>query len=79
MKTDVHERVNISLPGKTLKRIDRVAKQGDRSRLIDAAINFYLTTRSVANLHRALKEGAQVNAKRDLEIAEEMFDLGDTW
>jgi metal-responsive CopG/Arc/MetJ family transcriptional regulator len=79
MKNSSYERVNISLPGKTLKRIDRVAKQGDRSRLIDAAVNFYLTTQSAKKLRKALKEEAQIWAKRDLAIAEEMFDLGDAW
>ena len=79
MKNDVYRRVNVSLPGKTLKRIDRVAEHGDRSRFINVAVNFYLTARSRENLRKTLKEGAQARAERDIEIAEELFGLGDTW
>lgn len=77
--TAAYQRVNISLPAKTLRRIDSVAGHGDRSRLIDTAVNFYLTKRSREQLHQALKEGAIAHAERDLEIAEELFALENSW
>ena len=79
MKSDAYQRVNISLPSKTLNRIDRVAEHGDRSRLIDTAVNFYLAKRSRDQLHKALQAGAIARAQRDRGIAEELFALNDSW
>jgi len=74
MKSDI-QRVNISLPSATLKRIDRVARPGTRSRVIDEAINFYLKKHNRANLRKLLKEGAIANAEQDRQIAAEWFPL----
>lgn len=78
MKSDI-QRVNITLPAATLRRIDRVAKPGKRSQAIDEAINYYLDKKKLKQLHKELKEGYRSWAKRDLETAKEMFDLGDVW
>ena len=73
------QRVNITLPSRTLRRIDRIADRGGRSRLIDEAVNFYIAKRSQAAIRRALREGAEVRAARDRVIAAELFDLNDIW
>ena len=78
MKSDI-QRINITLPGATLRRIDQVAKPGKRSEAIDEAINYFLDKKNLKQLRKELIEGYKANAKRDLAIAEEMFDLGDLW
>jgi len=79
MKTDTYQRVNISLPSKTLKRLDATAKQGDRSRLIDTAVKFYLSQQIREQIEESIKAGAIKHRKRDLQFAEETLDLGDLW
>jgi len=79
MKSNAYHRVNITLPSGTLQRIDRVADRGGRSRLIDAAVNFYIGERNRAALRKLLKEGARSRVKRDRQIAADWFDLDDVW
>ena len=71
----MHRRINISLPEETLALIDRVAKQGDRSRFIDEAIKHYVQAVGRHTLRKQLQEGALRRAKRDLALAEEWFGL----
>jgi CopG family transcriptional regulator/antitoxin EndoAI len=71
----MHRRINISLPEETLALIDRVAKQGDRSRFIDEAIKHYVQEVGRSKLRKQLQEGALRRAKRDLALAEEWFGL----
>jgi CopG family transcriptional regulator/antitoxin EndoAI len=73
--TTMHRRINISLPEETLALIDRVAKQGDRSRFIDEAIKHYVQDVGRSKLRKQLQEGALRRAKRDLALAEEWFGL----
>jgi CopG family transcriptional regulator/antitoxin EndoAI len=73
--TTMHRRINISLPEETLALIDRVAKQGDRSRFIDEAIKHYVQEVGRSKLRTQLQEGALRRAKRDLTLAEEWFGL----
>jgi CopG family transcriptional regulator / antitoxin EndoAI len=75
MTTQTHKRVNITLPAETLHIIDRTVKQGDRSRLIDRAVRFYIDEVGRENLREQLKEGAQVRLQRDHKIADEWFSL----
>lgn len=79
MKSSAYQRVNISLPSTTLERIDTVAEHGDRSRLIDTAVNFYLHERNRKELEEAMKEEAIHWRKRDRKIAEEWAHLDDPW
>ena len=79
MKATAHHRVNITLPSRTLRRIDRVAERGDRSRLIDAAVNFYISRRNRADVRKLLKEGASARAERDRVVAADRFDLDNVW
>ena len=74
MKSDL-QRVNITLPSQTLQRIDRVARPGTRSRVIDEAVNFYLKEHGRANLRKLLKEGAIANAEQDRKIATDWFHI----
>ena len=79
MKTDPHQRINITLPDQTLKKIDRVAKQGGRSRFIDVAVNFYLVHQKQAHLRNELQEGAIARASRDRDVTAEFFEIADSW
>jgi CopG family transcriptional regulator/antitoxin EndoAI len=79
MKSNAYQRVNISLPRGTLRRIDRTAERGDRSRLIDQAVTFYLKEHARSRLRSLLKEGALARAERDRTLAADLFDLDDLW
>ena len=79
VKTGTYSRVNISLPRKTLQRLDATAERGDRSRLIDTAVNFYLSQQNRKELEKLLKEGAIKWRERDRQIAEEMARANDPW
>jgi CopG family transcriptional regulator / antitoxin EndoAI len=71
----MHRRLNITLPEETVRGIDRIAKSGNRSRLIDQAVREFLRRKQRASLRKELKEGAQRRAKRDLAISEEWASL----
>ena len=67
----MHRRLNISLPEETVQMMDRIAKTGGRSRLIDEAVREFVQRRQKASLKKQLEEGARCRASRDLAIAEE--------
>ena len=69
------KRLNITLPERTVALMDRVVGKGQRSRLIDRAVHRYVEEEGLANLRKQLREGAQVRAERDLQMAEEWFAL----
>ena len=69
----MHRRVNITLPEETIRLIDRVTDRGDRSRLIDEAVKFFVQARNRGTLRKLLKEGALRRAERDLRLTEEWF------
>jgi CopG family transcriptional regulator/antitoxin EndoAI len=71
----MRQRINITLPKETVQLIDRVAKKGDRSRVIDLAVRQFVTSRSKANLRKQLKEGYTRWAEHDRELAETWFPL----
>jgi CopG family transcriptional regulator / antitoxin EndoAI len=71
----MYKRINITLPSTTIKLLDRSATKRGRSRLIDHAVQAYLDKAARAELRRLLKEGAIVNAERDLAMAREAFPL----
>ena len=73
--TAVHRRINISLPEETLALLDRVADKGDRSRLIDEAVRYYIDDKGRLELRKRLKEGAIRRGPRDLQLTEEWFPL----
>ena len=63
----------MTLPPGTLRMIDRVTEKGDRSRLIDEAVRFYVKEMGRVNLRKRLRAGAISRAERDLRVAEEWF------
>jgi CopG family transcriptional regulator / antitoxin EndoAI len=69
------KRINVVLPDKTLKILNRVATRGNRSKLISNAILQFVESQGKANLRERLKQEAIANATRDLEIAAEWFPL----
>lgn len=69
------KRLNITLPERTVALMDRVVGKGQRSRLIDQAVHRYVEEEGRANVRKQLREGAQVRAERDLQLAEEWFTL----
>lgn len=70
-----YQRVDVTLPKETVKLLGKIAKRGDRSRLVDQAIRCFAKEMSRANLRKQLKEGAAVNASRDLNLVEEWFSI----
>jgi CopG family transcriptional regulator/antitoxin EndoAI len=73
--TAVNQRINVSLPEETLRLLERVAGKGDRSRLIDQAVRYYIDQKGRGELKKHLKEGAIRRAARDLQLTEEWFPL----
>lgn len=71
----MNKRVNVTLPEETLRLIDRVARKGDRSRLIDRAVKHYVKAVGRENLRDRIKQGAMAEAELDLALAEEWFPL----
>lgn len=67
------KRVNIILPERTLNLIDRVAESGNRSRLIDEAIRFYIEQMTRSNLRQKLKEGALQRAEPNRKFSDKWF------
>jgi CopG family transcriptional regulator / antitoxin EndoAI len=73
----VHRRINVTLPEETVKLMDRVSEKGDRSRLINEAVNRYIGGMRRANLRKLLRAGALRRAARDRRLAEDWFLLED--
>jgi CopG family transcriptional regulator/antitoxin EndoAI len=71
----MHRRLNITLPEETVRLIDRIAKSGNRSRLIDQAVREFLRGKQRASLRKQLEEGARRRASRDLALSEEWTSL----
>ena len=71
----MNQRINVSLPEETLRLLDRVAGKGDRSRLIDQAVRYYIDQQGRSELKKRLKEGAIRRAARDLQLTEEWLPL----
>lgn len=80
MKTTSIKRVNITLPERTLRAIDRVAQRGDRSGFIDRAVNYYVDEMGKKNLRAQLEEGARERSSRDADVSAEWFGVDEsTW
>ncbi|MTJ07819.1 MULTISPECIES: ribbon-helix-helix domain-containing protein [unclassified Anabaena] len=71
----MHRRINITLPEETIQLIDQVIQKGDRSRLINEAIQYYMAEKALVNLRQQLQAGAIQRAERDLGLVEEWFNL----
>jgi metal-responsive CopG/Arc/MetJ family transcriptional regulator len=73
----MHQRINITLPKDTIQMIDQITRKGNRSALIDRAVRHFVRSVGQANLRKRLKKADPMRAARDLQIAEEWFNLGD--
>lgn len=71
----MQKRINISLPEKTLRLLDRVTTRGKRSRFIDAAVRDYVKRKSRARIREELAEGYRQSAEEDLSLAAEWFPV----
>ena len=69
------KRINVILPEETVELMDRVATKGQRSRLIDEAVQEYVRILGRARLRKHLEEGARKRAPRDLGLVADWFDI----
>lgn len=69
------KRLNITLPASTVALLETVANKGERSTFIDNAIKAYVKQNRRESLRESLKEGAIARSERDLDLAEEWFEI----
>ena len=69
----MYQNISINLSDDTLVEIDRLAPQGDRSRFITEAVQFYLDEANKQSLREQIREGVIYRAQRDLNLAQEWF------
>lgn len=67
------KRINVILPDKTLKGIDRLVRRGQRSRFIQRAVDHYLASASQQALEERVRQAAVRDRDLDLEIASDWF------
>lgn len=73
--TSVNKRVNIVLPERTLKTIDRIVKPGGRSHFINEAVTHFVTHRSAEALRSRLEQAAVRDRDLDREITADWSDV----
>ena len=71
----MNRRINIVLPEVTVRKLDRVAKPGERSRFIDKAVRHYLAYESAASLRARMEYTAVRDRDLDREVAQEWADV----
>ena len=71
----MNQRLNITLPEQTVRLLDRMVPKGQRSKLIDVAVNRFVRDQGRVGLRKQLERGAKARAERDLDVAEEWFTL----
>ena len=65
------KRISVILPEATISTINRLAKPGERSRLIDKAVQHYAATRTAEALRERLKQSAIRDRDLDMEEIDE--------
>jgi CopG family transcriptional regulator / antitoxin EndoAI len=65
----MNKRVNIVLPERTLRTIDRMVKPGGRSRFINQAVEHFVAHRSAEALRTQLERAAIRDRDLDREVA----------
>ena len=74
------KRINIILPDATIHTIDRLARRGERSRLIAKAVRHYAATQSPEAIREQLKQTSIRDRDLDLGITDEWITVdGETW
>ena len=76
----MRQQLQITLPEDTVTLINQWVKNSDfpeqeRDHLINEAIKWYLTHKQKNSLREQLQQGAIRRAKRDLNLAQEWFNL----
>lgn len=69
------KRINVVLPETTLSALDRLGKRGERSRLIDKAVQHYLVTRSAEGIREQLTAASIRDRDLDSEVAVDWADV----
>jgi hypothetical protein len=67
------KRINIVLSEKTIRRLDRITKPGERSRFIDQAVCHFIDHQSIESLRARLESAAIRDRDLDREIGEDWF------
>jgi CopG family transcriptional regulator/antitoxin EndoAI len=76
----MNRRINIVLPEVTVRKLDRVAKPGERSRFIDKAVRHYIAYESAASLRARMEHAAARDRDLDREIAQDWSAVDqDAW
>jgi len=75
MPVNGNKRINVILPETTIAVMDRVARRGNRSRLIDQAVLHYIQSRGKQSLREQLRAGYRANADRDLATSADWFPV----
>ncbi len=65
----MNRRLNITLPEKTVRMLDRAVPRGQRSKLIDEAVKRFVKEQGRANPRRQLALGATARSERDRQMA----------
>ena len=71
----MHRRLNITLSDETVRLLDRLARKGERSRVIAEAVEQYVVRKGRATVRKRIREGSRARASRDVALAEEWFNL----
>lgn len=67
------ERVLLTIPQETMKKVRLLVPKRKYSRFISEAVNYYLKEKEKKQLREKLKEGYRTRAKSDLKCAEDFF------
>ncbi|NEQ39179.1 MAG: hypothetical protein F6K40_24175 [Okeania sp. SIO3I5] len=68
-------KLNITIPEATMQLIEETMPQENLEQLINKALNFYIKQNLSENLKEELRIGAIKRAERDLQLAEEWYEL----
>jgi CopG family transcriptional regulator / antitoxin EndoAI len=67
------KRINIVLPEKTIRKIDRMARPGQRSHFIDEVVRHFIAHRSTEALRSQLERAAVRDRDLAREVAEDWY------
>ncbi|NER06423.1 MAG: hypothetical protein F6K17_29510 [Okeania sp. SIO3C4] len=68
-------KLNITIPEATMQLIEETMPQENLEQLINKALNFYIKQNLSENLKEELRIGGIKRAERDLQLAEEWYEL----
>ena len=75
MRKTIYKRLNITLPESTVNLLETIVGKGKRSNFIDVAIKTYIKQEKQNTLREDLKESAIARRERDLQLADEWFEV----